>query len=134
MLLLKFFKIKYSYQTKDANGFIGNANISRPVVNEITSYSIRGVSMSKYNGIGLSELSPKFTIFMQFFISLELPIFVVRNEIITQDINIFNYLGQDQNVQVSIAKRDGFEMLNMIENEWSGKLIDRFCVRILLAT
>jgi CD109 antigen len=112
-----------SFKEKNNQGFIGERSISANVTELVTTYSIRAVAMSKYNGIGLSNPHSNITIFMKFFISLEPPFTVKRDEIVTQDINIFNYVDQDQSVEISIHKRDGFEMIN-INDGWSGELIN----------
>jgi Alpha-2-macroglobulin family len=112
-----------SFKEKNNQGFIGERSISANVTELVTTYSIRAVAMSKYNGIGLSNPHSNITIFMKFFISLEPPFTVKRDEIVTQDINIFNYVDQDQSVEISIHKRDGFEMIN-INDGWSGELMN----------
>ncbi|KAL7028444.1 hypothetical protein ACKWTF_005838 [Chironomus riparius] len=96
----------------------GIATITEKVPESITTYLIYGVSMSKYDGIGLSDNIPEVSIFLPFFLSIELPYSVKRNEVLIQDILIFNYLPRRQTVEVKITKNDGFEAVELENYGW----------------
>ena len=76
--------------------------------------------MSKYDGIGLSDNIPEVTIFLPFFLSVELPYSVKRNEVLIQDIFVFNYLPRKQTVEVKVTKNDGFEAVDLEKYGWKG--------------
>ncbi|CRK95539.1 CLUMA_CG009006, isoform C [Clunio marinus] len=69
----------------------------------ITKFIISGVSMNSKFGLGLPDVKPELTVFLPFFIQLNLPHHIKRGEILEQDILIFNYLTNDQDVVVSVS-------------------------------
>ncbi|CRK95541.1 CLUMA_CG009006, isoform E [Clunio marinus] len=72
----------------------------------ITKFIISGVSMNSKFGLGLPDVKPELTVFLPFFIQLNLPHHIKRGEILEQDILIFNYLTNDQDVVVSVSRND----------------------------
>ena len=77
--------------------------------------------MSKYDGIGLSDNVPSVTIFLPFFLSVELPYSVKRNEVLVQDIIVFNYLKKAQTVEVKVTKDAKFTAVDLTKYGWKGK-------------
>ncbi|KAG5684460.1 hypothetical protein PVAND_013694 [Polypedilum vanderplanki] len=115
----------------DNNEGEGISKISRQVTDQITTYVLYGVSMNKYYGMGLPENLPTTTIYLPFFLSLELPYSVKRNEIITLDIQQFNYLTSSQTVNLTVVNNPGFEVVNAKSNGWTvgaGLLVQIFKV------
>ncbi|KAG5684467.1 hypothetical protein PVAND_013701 [Polypedilum vanderplanki] len=53
------------------------------------------------------------------FLSLELPYSVKRNEIITLDIQQFNYLTSSQTVNLTVVNNPSFEVVNAKSNGWT---------------
>ena len=80
--------------------------------------------MSKYDGIGLSDNVPSVSIFLPFFLSVELPYSVKRNEVLVQDIFVFNYLPKAQTVEIKLTKDAGYTAVDLDKYEWKGKKID----------
>jgi len=76
--------------------------------------------MSKYDGIGLSDNVPSVTIFLPFFLSVELPYSVKRDEVLVQDIIVFNYLKKAQTVEIKIKKDAGFTVVDLAKYGWRG--------------
>ncbi|XP_070502464.1 CD109 antigen-like [Chironomus tepperi] len=101
--------------------------ISEKVPQSITNYLIYGVSMSTQNGMGLSDNVPSVTIFLPFFISLELPYSVKRYEVLVQDIVVFNYLKKIQAVEVKVTKQIGYDAVDLDKYGW--KDINGFYVK-----
>jgi len=101
----------------------GLETITETVPESITTYLIYGVSMSKYDGMGLSDNVPSVTIFLPFFLSVEPPYSLKRHEVLVQDILIFNYLPRRQTVEVKITNNDGFEAVDLEKYGWKGKEI-----------
>lgn len=108
-----------SSQYDDSYDYRGKEVITAKVPDSITSYVIYGVSMSKYDGMGLPDLLPTATVFLPFFISMELPYSVKRNEVVNQTIVIFNYLKQSQKATVTVAKDSKFEIVDADKNGWT---------------
>ncbi|KAL7028449.1 hypothetical protein ACKWTF_005840 [Chironomus riparius] len=92
--------------------------ISEKVPQSITTYLIYGVAMSTQNGMGLSDNVPSVTIFLPFFLSVELPYSVKRNEVLVQDIIVFNYLKKVQAVDIRITKQLGYEAVDLDKYGW----------------
>ncbi|XP_070502463.1 CD109 antigen-like [Chironomus tepperi] len=74
--------------------------------------------MSKYDGMGLSDNIPSVTIFLPFFLSVDLPFSVKRNEVLVQDILIFNYLPRKQTVDVKVTKNDLYVAVDLDKYGW----------------
>ncbi|KAG5669927.1 hypothetical protein PVAND_000217 [Polypedilum vanderplanki] len=105
--------------------------INRQVPDSITSYLIYGVSMNEKDGLGLPVNLPSATIYLPFFISLELPPSVKRGETLTLNIQIFNYLGSTQTAIASVVINPMFEVVNASNNGWTsskGKIFQSFKV------
>ena len=77
--------------------------------------------MSKYDGMGLSDNVPSVTIFLPFFLSVDFPYSIKRNEVLVQDIFIFNYLRKSQTVEVKITKDVSFEAVDFEKYGWKGR-------------
>ncbi|CAG9802375.1 unnamed protein product [Chironomus riparius] len=108
----------YDSADDDDDEWKGLERISETVPESITTYLIYGVSMSKYDGIGLSDNVPSVTIFLPFFLSVELPYSVKRNEVLLQDILVFNYLKKSQTVEVKVTKDAKFTAVDLTKYGW----------------
>ncbi|CRK95442.1 CLUMA_CG008712, isoform A, partial [Clunio marinus] len=86
--------------------FQGETELEFVPPDTITSYVISGVSMHRRFGLGLPIAKPELTVFMPFFILLNLPHHIKRGEILEQDIFIFNYLTKGQCVVVTVKRDD----------------------------
>ncbi|KAJ8305151.1 hypothetical protein KUTeg_017286 [Tegillarca granosa] len=97
----------------------GHARFSAKAPDTITSWIASAFAINKDSGLGISSSSAKLNVFRSFFISLNLPYAVVRNEEVVIQVNIFNYLSQDMNVLVTLEKNTDFK--NIIVKDSSGK-------------
>ncbi|KAJ8305165.1 hypothetical protein KUTeg_017300 [Tegillarca granosa] len=97
----------------------GHARFSAKAPDTITSWIASAFAINKDSGLGISSSSAKLKVFRPFFISLNLPYSVVRNEEVVIQVNIFNYLSQDMNVLVTLEKNTDFK--NIIVKDSSGK-------------
>jgi Alpha-2-macroglobulin family len=59
--------------------------------------------MNQNNGLGLSDSLQTLTVFKPFFVSLSLPYLVRRGELIYLSVQVFNYLGQKQQVTIEMS-------------------------------
>lgn len=75
--------------------------------------------MNSKVGFGVPEFNPNVRVFLPFFISVEFPFSVKRNEILLQDILVFNYLGISGDITVTVDK-DRFESPGSAEFGWTG--------------
>jgi len=83
--------------------------------------------MSKNDGMGLSDNIPSVSIFLPFFLSVDFPYSIKRNEVLVQDIFIFNYLKKSQTVEVRITRHGaGFEAVDLNKYGWKGKKIKKY--------
>ncbi|RVE56091.1 hypothetical protein OJAV_G00232690 [Oryzias javanicus] len=78
----------------------------------ITSWTATAFVMSKHLGLGITEEPATLTVFQDFFLSLNLPPYVIRGEDLILEVILFNYLQQDQEVMVIVADSETFEFLS----------------------
>jgi len=81
----------------DENGF---ARKTVKLADSITSWNLK-VSANTIDG-GLGAAEDTITVFQDFFIDADLPLFLTRKDIITIPVTITNYLNKDQNISVSL--------------------------------
>ena len=119
----------YKFNDVDANSpdyWKGIETISENVTESITKYLLMGVSMSKYDGIGLCTDIASVTIFLNFFISMELPYSAKRKEQLLQDIVLFNFLKKPQQVVIKIKKDAKYTVgKDFADYGWQGKYSTR---------
>lgn len=95
----------------------GTKNITRRVPDTITSWIITGFSLDSYYGLGLTQQSSKLTVFQPFFVTLNLPYSIKHGEVISIQCGVFNYLGSDQTVEVTLYNiLKEFEFVNSANN------------------
>ncbi|XP_053374571.1 CD109 antigen-like isoform X1 [Mercenaria mercenaria] len=95
----------------------GNSVLTTTVPDTITSWYTTAFSVNQQTGLGITDGPSKFTTFRPFFINLNLPYSVVRGEEVVLQANVFNYMGQDLDVVVTLEKSDDFKV---IFNDTSG--------------
>uniref|UniRef100_A0A3Q0SE27 CD109 molecule n=1 Tax=Amphilophus citrinellus TaxID=61819 RepID=A0A3Q0SE27_AMPCI len=81
------------------------------VPDSITTWTATAFVMSENLGLGIVEQPAELTVFQDFFLSLNLPAFIIRGEELVLEIILFNYLQQDQKVTVSVAQSETFEFV-----------------------
>uniref|UniRef100_A0A8K9XLK3 CD109 molecule n=1 Tax=Oncorhynchus mykiss TaxID=8022 RepID=A0A8K9XLK3_ONCMY len=77
----------------------------------ITTWVATAFVMSADLGIGIIETPAKLTVFQDFFLSLNLPAFIIRGELLVVEVTLFNYLKQDLEVMVIVSQSDSFEFV-----------------------
>uniref|UniRef100_A0A3B3DWJ9 CD109 molecule n=1 Tax=Oryzias melastigma TaxID=30732 RepID=A0A3B3DWJ9_ORYME len=82
------------------------------VPDSITSWTATAFVMSKHLGLGITEEPATLTVFQDFFLSLNLPPFVIRGEDLVLEVILFNYLQHDQEVMVIVADSETFEFIS----------------------
>lgn len=94
-VLISKFNLRSPYQFINSNlnfSVKGIKNITRKVPDTITSWIITGFSSSFQHGLGLTKEPTKLTVFMPYFIYLNLPYSIKRGEIIAIQAVVFNYM------------------------------------------
>uniref|UniRef100_A0AAX7SSI6 CD109 molecule n=1 Tax=Astatotilapia calliptera TaxID=8154 RepID=A0AAX7SSI6_ASTCA len=79
------------------------------VPDSITTWIATAFVMSENLGLGIVE--QPLTVFQDFFLSLNLPAFIIRGEELLLEIILFNYLQEDQKVTVTVAQSETFEFV-----------------------
>ncbi|MBN1818256.1 MAG: hypothetical protein JW828_12930 [Sedimentisphaerales bacterium] len=87
----------------------GMASLDLTAPDSITTWRIHAVSTSD-KGLGMAESS--LLVFQEFFGEPDLPYAVTRGEQFPLRIQIYNYLDEPQQVQVSLATADWFDLLD----------------------
>lgn len=78
---------------------------------------ITGFSLDPVTGLGLIKQPTTLQVFQPFFVSLNLPYAVKRDEIVSISATVFNYLSDNLNAEVTLHNTDqDFEFVKM-ENE-----------------
>ena len=77
---------------------------------------------TKY-GMGITEIPSNVTTKLPFFMVMETPYSVMRNEILTLDIAFFNNINKDQSIVITITKTDRFEGVDLAKLGWTSKQI-----------
>ena len=88
----------------------GEASLPVEAPDSITTWMLRTVAISKEHGLGVDESS--LTVFQPFFVQPDLPYSVIRGEETPVKLALYNYLDQPQEIFVTIADEDWFELLD----------------------
>ncbi|KAL3880815.1 hypothetical protein ACJMK2_033022, partial [Sinanodonta woodiana] len=94
--------------TNETVGADGQVTISTTVPDTITSWIASAFAVNSVSGLGVSPSTAKIETFRPFFVSLNLPYSVVRDEQLALQANVFNYMTQDMNVLVTLEKSNDF--------------------------
>uniref|UniRef100_A0A665UQI5 CD109 molecule n=1 Tax=Echeneis naucrates TaxID=173247 RepID=A0A665UQI5_ECHNA len=85
------------------------AEITLTVPDSITTWTASAFVVSQKLGLGVVQTP--LTVFQDFFLSLNLPAFIVRGEELLLEVVLFNYLPQNLEVMVIVAESDAFEFV-----------------------
>ena len=91
----------------------GRALLKPTVPDTITSWVITGFSVDPVYGLGLVEAPTKVKVFRQFFVSLDLPYSVIRGEVVSIPIVVFNYFTEDLTAEVTLKNDGEFEFTDV---------------------
>uniref|UniRef100_A0A3B4UFL4 CD109 molecule n=1 Tax=Seriola dumerili TaxID=41447 RepID=A0A3B4UFL4_SERDU len=94
------------------------AEITLTVPDTITTWTATAFVMSENLGLGIVERPAQLTVFQDFFLSLNLPAYIIRGEELLLEIILFNYLPQDLEElsmpsvrRVSVGRESGTSVL-----------------------
>ncbi|XP_030260339.1 CD109 antigen isoform X1 [Sparus aurata] len=88
-----------------------SAEIHLTVPDSITTWTATAFVISENLGLGIVERPAELTVFQDFFLSLNLPAYIIRGEELLLEVILFNYLPQDLEVMVIVAHSDTFEFV-----------------------
>ncbi|XP_059169319.1 CD109 antigen-like isoform X2 [Physella acuta] len=89
-------------------GANGSASITATVPDTITSWVVSAFAINSNSGLGVAPTQAHLKVFRPFFVSLNLPYSVTRGEQLALQANVFNYLPDDMQVRVTLAKSNSF--------------------------
>uniref|UniRef100_A0A3P9JXP8 CD109 molecule n=1 Tax=Oryzias latipes TaxID=8090 RepID=A0A3P9JXP8_ORYLA len=108
LFFLDFFKLTlmkdFFYFCRDSH----TVKLPLTVPDSITSWTATAFVMSEHLGLGITEEPATLTVFQDFFLSLNLPPYVIRGEDLVLEIILFNYLQQDQEVSLLCVENQLF--------------------------
>lgn len=87
----------------------GHASISLPMADSITTWRIAAQAVSA-NGLLGSATGPV-RVFQDFFVDIDFPVALTRNDVVKVPIALYNYLGDGQTVKLEIQEEDWFELV-----------------------
>ncbi|KAK5903091.1 hypothetical protein CgunFtcFv8_006901 [Champsocephalus gunnari] len=88
-----------------------SADITLTAPDSITTWEATAFVMSENLGLGIVNMPAKLTVFQDFFLSLNVPSYIIRGEELLLEVVLFNYLSQDLEVRVMVAESDTFEFV-----------------------
>ncbi|XP_062857949.1 CD109 antigen [Trichomycterus rosablanca] len=80
------------------------------VPDSMTSWVATAFVISENLGLGISSPA-ELSVSQDFFISLTLPVYLIRGELLLLQVSLFNYMDQDQEVVVKVAESDRFDFV-----------------------
>ncbi|XP_051951277.1 CD109 antigen-like [Xyrauchen texanus] len=93
-----------------------SASFPFTVPDSMTSWMAFGIVMSENLGLGISA-PVELTVFKEFFLSLNLPPFLIRGELLLLEVYLFNYMDVDLEVLVVVAESEMFEFVAADDEE-----------------
>jgi hypothetical protein len=84
----------------------GQYILTEKVPEAFTSYTITGFSIHPEHGLGILSKSITLDAFKQFFVELNVPQSIVMGETLKVEVFVYNYMGRDLNVPVTLLDGD----------------------------
>ncbi|XP_053193438.1 CD109 antigen, partial [Scomber japonicus] len=103
--------------------------IKLTVPDSITTWTATAFVMSENLGLGIVEQPVELTVFQDFFLSLNLPAYIIRGEELLLEVILFNYLPQDMDVTLIVRESETFEFVSVDNDELSVLNVRRVSVR-----
>lgn len=87
----------------------GKADLKFNFADSITTWRLTA-SASSSGGL-LGGVSAPLTVFQDFFVDLDLPVALTKNDELTLPVPVYNYLKEPQTIKIELAKEEWFELL-----------------------
>lgn len=112
MRIRKDFPETWLWEAIDDDNFNGTTRITKTVPDTITSWTLSAFSIDPVHGLALTEIPRTLEVSQSFFVSMSLPYSVIRGEIISITLIVYNYLEQDVDAEINFAnENDEFEFV-----------------------
>ena len=86
----------------------GNANISIPVADSITTWRMAMLASTVSGALGSATASLK--VFQDFFVDLDLPVTLTQGDQVSLPIAVYNYSGKSGQVSLKLKREDWFSL------------------------
>jgi 5-hydroxyisourate hydrolase-like protein (transthyretin family) len=93
----------------------GVATLDLDMADSITTWRLTALASSQKGELGFATSGIR--VFQDFFVDIDLPVFLTQNDEIAIPIGIFNYLPEAQNVRLEVKEENWFELLDPAEKE-----------------
>ncbi|KAL3881057.1 hypothetical protein ACJMK2_033253 [Sinanodonta woodiana] len=97
-------------------GLDGTAVLNSTCPDTLTTWVASAFAVNNKTGLGVAPSTVDLSVFLKFFINLQLPYSVIRGEQVIIQANIFNYFQRDLEVVVSLHNSGGFKNVMVKEN------------------
>uniref|UniRef100_A0A3B3TY14 CD109 molecule n=1 Tax=Poecilia latipinna TaxID=48699 RepID=A0A3B3TY14_9TELE len=87
--------------------------IPLPVPDSITTWTASAFVVSENLGLGLTEKPAELTVFQDFFLSLNLPAYIIRGEELVLEVVLFNYLQEELEVSLQSCSHEAVAMASV---------------------
>jgi len=104
-MIRKYFPETWIWASKEAD-YNGDAIFESRVPDSITSYTISAFAMDQQTGLGISPVNANLTVFRKFFVKLNLPYSIVRGEVISVQVLVFNYDSKPLESEITLFNDD----------------------------
>ena len=88
----------------------GRATLPAEAPDNITTWMLRGVALSKEHGLGVAEAELR--VFQPFFLQVDLPHSAIRGEEFPVKVALYNYLDEPQEFFVELEESESYELLD----------------------
>ncbi|MCC9606130.1 hypothetical protein LOC68_19415 [Blastopirellula sp. JC732] len=93
----------------------GRVTLDVDLADSITTWRLTASAVSASGQLGASQSSLR--VFQPFFVDLNLPVALTREDEVSLPVVVYNYLDQPQEVQLTLAQADWFESLDDVEQK-----------------
>jgi hypothetical protein len=88
----------------------GRAELEIPVADSITTWRMSALASSQSGQLGSATAGLR--VFQDFFIDLDLPLYLTQNDLVSLPVAVFNYLPEPQEVRLVVQEASWFELLD----------------------
>ncbi len=88
----------------------GRAEIEVPMADSITTWRLSALASSQRGELGNATAGLR--VFQDFFIDLDLPLYLTQNDEVALPVAVFNYLPHEQQVRLVVEEQSWFELLD----------------------
>jgi len=114
----KDFPETWLFDGKRSNEKDGKAVFSSKIPDTITSWIVSAFAVDRKTGLVVSEDKAKITVFRPFFLKMNLPYSIIRGEVASIQVLVFNYMDKDQKVRVGLLNDNNqYKFVTSKDNE-----------------